>query len=145
MPPTSLQVSPHQLEAISSHVRAGFPEEVCGLMGGVGGVVREVFPVPNVAAEPRTSFFMEGQRLYDVLALLEKRGWDLVAIYHSHPPGCRTDPSPSDLGQAYYPDTLHVIIVPDQEGEIASLRAFAIVAGRAVEVPIRILPDGVVA
>jgi proteasome lid subunit RPN8/RPN11 len=67
---------------------------------------------------------------------MAESGWNMLAIYHSHPPGGRTEPSASDIATAYYPEALILVIVPDPAGEICSLRAFAIDAGQVCEVSI---------
>mgnify|MGYP005847894877 CR=1 FL=1 len=139
---TPLHLRAAHVQRVMQHVCTGLPLEVCGLMGGVGREVREVFPVPNVAKNPRVSYYMDPQEQIRILGLIERRGWELVAIYHSHPPGARTDPSPSDVAQAYWTGVVYVIVVPDTAGEIASLRAFLIdQPSSVVEIPIAIEPE----
>ncbi len=140
--PAPIRLRGVHVHRVAQHVRTGLPLEVCGLMGGVGREVREVFPVPNVAENPRVSYYMDPQEQVRVLGLIERRGWELVAIYHSHPPGARTDPSPSDVAQAYWTGVVYIIVVPNTAGEIASLRAFLIdQPGGVVEIPIAIEPE----
>lgn len=141
--PDRLRMTAGHLRLIIEHVRSGMPHEVCGLLGGVGGQVKEVFPVPNVAPDPATGFVMDPQAQIDVLLTLEERGWDLVAIYHSHPPGARTDPSPTDVAQAHYPEALSLLLVPDPSGHEVSVRAFTIRDGQVSEVPVVVLDEPV--
>ncbi len=136
-----LILSAQHLAQIAGQILPAPRHEICGLMGGSGRRVFALFPVPNAAETPENSYFMEPREQVRVMTLLEARGWDIVAIYHSHPPGARTDPSPSDVRQAYYPGVLHVIIVADESGKIASLRAFLIDGPDAVtEVPVVVEP-----
>ncbi len=125
------------LARVAAQVLDSLPLESCGLMGGTHRRVIEVFPVPNVAKYPESSYLMEPHEQVRVMLLLEARRWELVAIYHSHPPGARSDPSPSDLAQATYPGVPYIIVVPDESGGIASLRAFLLDDPREpVEVPV---------
>jgi proteasome lid subunit RPN8/RPN11 len=137
-PPDHLLISTQHLATIIDHVRSEIPYEACGLLGGVGGEVREVYITPNTAPQPATGFKMDPQAQLNVLLALEERGWNLVAIYHSHPPGQRTDPSPTDVAQASFPDSLHVILTPDAVGEHVSFRAFLIRDDQVLEVPVTI-------
>ncbi len=133
------------LDLIIGHVQREAPYEACGLLGGKGGQVTSVFCIPNVAPNPLTSFLMEPQAQLSALLTMEERGMELVAIYHSHPSGARSDPSPSDIAQAYYPGVAHLIIVPGLDGGIASLRAFMIEGGQVSEMPVitkRVIRNG---
>jgi proteasome lid subunit RPN8/RPN11 len=135
--PTPLVLKERHVARVAAHVRDSLPVESCGLMGGTDRRVIEVFPVPNVAKYPETSYLMEPHEQVRVMALLEACRWELVAIYHSHPPGARSDPSPLDMAQANYPGVPYVIVVPDEVGRIASLRAFLLDdPRRPVEVPV---------
>jgi len=58
---------------------------------------------------------------------MEAQGEELVAIYHSHPQG-PPHPSPTDIAQAYYPDTVQVI-VSLQDRKRPLMRAFMIKNG----------------
>jgi proteasome lid subunit RPN8/RPN11 len=128
----------HLLDRIIAHVREGAPLEVCGMMGGVGRRVLAVFPVPNVAANPAVEYRMDGQSQINHLLELDKRNWDLVAIYHSHPSGATSEPSTTDIAQAYYPESLCVILRPDSDGDGMSVRAFSIRQAQVREVRILI-------
>jgi proteasome lid subunit RPN8/RPN11 len=123
------------LSQVLEHILQEDPYEACGLLAGAGGRVSLVYPVPNVAPAPATTFLMDGQTQVNAMLDIERRGLDLLAFYHSHPPGSRTDPSPTDLAEARYPDVLTLIVVPPLRGGSASIRAFSLAKGHAVEVP----------
>lgn len=126
MPPSELFINSQHYNQIIEHVCMGMPVEVCGLLGGVGTQVKAVFQTPNVHPDPARGYKVDGQAFIDVHKMLDQHGWDLIAIYHSHPPGQRTDPSPTDVRQSYYPDSLYMIIVPDHSGDSIHMRVFAI-------------------
>jgi proteasome lid subunit RPN8/RPN11 len=121
-------------------VASAVPKEVCGFLGGINGEVTVVIPVPNIATDPDRQFFMDPQAQWEAMENLSQSGWQMLAIYHSHPPGGQTQPSATDVATAYYPEALLLVIVPDWAGEISSLRAFAIDAGQVSEVSIALEP-----
>jgi [CysO sulfur-carrier protein]-S-L-cysteine hydrolase len=135
-PMLELHLSQQHLADILSFAVIALPEEVCGLLAGAEGYVEQVYPIQNVSPMPQLAFEMDGQAQVNALLDIEDRRWSLLAIYHSHPPGSRTDPSPVDIADASYPGALHVIIVPTADGAVASLRAFQIEEGQVIEVPI---------
>lgn len=140
-PPESLSMSSGQVDAIRQFVLSGAPEEVCGFMAGVGGQVSEIIPVPNISEKPQTGFRMEPQAQLRALIKIEGLGWDLIAIYHSHPTGGLARPSPVDLASAFYPNALMVIVVPDLVHQTVEIRAFAITDGAVSECPVVIAPN----
>jgi proteasome lid subunit RPN8/RPN11 len=132
----ALHLSQQHIADILHYAVAALPEEACGLLAGMPGYVEKIYPIPNVSAIPQLAFEMDGPSQVDAMVDIEARGWELLAIYHSHPPGSRTDPSPVDISDATYPDAFHMILVPTADGMIASLRAFQINAEQVIEVPI---------
>ena len=130
----TLTISRAGLDCILAHVRRELPREACGLLGGVGGRVMAVYPIPNVAADPFVEFRMDGKAQVDAMVDIEGRGWNILAIYHSHPCGERSEPSPTDTDRAYYPEALALIVAAD-----LSVRAFAIRDGRVDEAPIHVV------
>jgi proteasome lid subunit RPN8/RPN11 len=103
----------------------------------MGRRVLRVYPVRNELASP-VRYRVHPEDLIRVVQELESRGWELVGIYHSHPHGPPV-PSPTDVAEAYYPESVYLIAAPVQ-GEWR-LRAFWIVNGQVREVPIRLVED----
>lgn len=97
------------LDAVISHSREKGPEEVCGWLAGKDGRVLEVYPVPNVAGNPRSRFTMEPGAQIAAMREIRERGLDLTGTYHSHP---ATPPYPSvrDRNLVLYPRCAHLII-----------------------------------
>lgn len=111
--PASVTVSPELVEAIVEHARAEDPNEACGLIVGDrpaadGGRVLRFVATRNKAASPyRYEIHPD-----DLLRLtIETDDADEVfwAIVHSH---VRSPayPSPTDVGLAFYPDALYVLV-----------------------------------
>lgn len=68
---------------------------------------------------------------------IERYGWELLAIYHSHPIISRFEPSQTDLRENTYPDALMVIIAPTTEGHWLA-RAFQIIGTNYRQVTIEV-------
>lgn len=113
-------------------VLARLPEEACGLVGGRQGCARQVYPVENTLHSP-TRYRLEPQEQIRVFLSLEKLGWELLAIYHSHPAG-PDHPSPTDLAEASYPESIYLIWYP-RDGDWAC-RGFILQEGQFTEIPI---------
>lgn len=131
--------------AILSHARAGYPGEVCGLVGrNRAGVLVAALPVQNDAVLSQCRYHMEPTSLYAAFTSLEANEWDLAAIYHSHPHS-EAFPSAVDMAEAFedgqplYPDCLYLILsLADPAAPV--LRAFRLVTPRhAVELPTRVV------
>lgn len=83
--------------------------EVCGLLANNGGAVCSVYPIPNIAEQPATSFYMEPHAQIAALKTMRQQREKLCAIYHSHP-NSEAWPSDRDLKLAAYPGTAYLIV-----------------------------------
>ncbi len=122
-------------EAMERDARAREPAEACGLVLGrrePGRVVADgARPATNRLASP-VRFEIPPEELYRIWMEAERRGKEVVAIYHSHPAGAPARPSPWDV--PYLREGgLPWVIVSLAEGEI---RAF-IWEGEVREVALR--------
>lgn len=97
------------LEAVIAHTQREAPNEACGWLAGEGDEVRRVYPVPNVAEDPRVGFRMDPEIQLSTMREIRELGLDLTGTYHSHP---RTPavPSARDGGLAAYPEAVHLIV-----------------------------------
>jgi proteasome lid subunit RPN8/RPN11 len=111
------------------------PEEACGLIGGMNGSAREIYPVTNIL-HSSVRYKMAPQEQWAVFQQMEQSGYQLLAIYHSHPTG-PDYPSPTDIAEAYYPDTVYMICyILDSKW---CCKGYRIEDGSVKETPIRIL------
>lgn len=124
-----------QYAAIVAHAAAEQPVEACGLLVGKGGRVLRVYLVENICHSP-TAYEMDPVRQVAVFLELEAAGWELSAIYHSHPAG-PAEPSPTDIAQAFYPESVYLIVSPSATGNW-QVRGFLIETGQVREVPVQI-------
>lgn len=133
--PTAFEVSSELYQAMIAHVRAEAPNEGCGLVAFNGSRPVRIFPGTNTE-QSATRYNMDPAEVIAALDEMERHGWWLGAIFHSHPRS-EAAPSPTDLRYAFYPDALMVIISLATEPPV--VRAFR-VNGEPYEVPIKIAP-----
>jgi len=133
----ALRVKRDHLEQIVAQARAEAPNECCGMLAGRGETVEEVFPGRNNDRSPKT-YVMDPEDQFRAFRAMDERGWDLVAIYHSHP---RTEAVPSRTdreraidgdGNPLFPDTQYVI-VSLRDAARPQVRAFRMREGQFTE------------
>jgi proteasome lid subunit RPN8/RPN11 len=98
-------------QAMLAHLRSALPNEGCGLLAVPEGDDQVVmtYPIRNIAVVPRVRYEGEPLALLDAFLDMERRGWRLGAIFHSHPASAAW-PSAEDLRQARYPSALTLIV-----------------------------------
>jgi proteasome lid subunit RPN8/RPN11 len=131
-PLTALHIPAPLWDAMQADVQARSPEEACGLVAGTDRLAQNVIPVANVLHSP-VRYRMDPQAQIDAFLALEAQGQELLAIYHSHPAGPET-PSPTDIAEAYYPDSLYLIWSTAAAGW--RCRGFQIVRGAVTEIEV---------
>lgn len=100
---------------IRAHAQEFVPQEVCGLIGGVGEVFTLLMRCPNHADNPEHQFRIEASHAYEFeMACMEKK-MRPVAMYHSHV-GSAAEPSLSDL--AVMPDEMFTVIYSVADDEL---------------------------
>lgn len=102
----ALILPPPLADALWEHAGREAPRECVGVLGGhtrpgVGEAVA-LYPLPNIAPEPESTYLADPGHLLRALRAMEAGGLTLVALYHSHPRG-PASPSPTDLRLAAYP------------------------------------------
>lgn len=96
-----------------AEAQRALPNECCGLLGGHGDEVSEVFPATNALASP-TAYEIAPRELFQLFRRLRAEKLELVGIYHSHPAG-ENVPSARDRERAYYPEAAYLIVLPEKE------------------------------
>ncbi len=132
-------------DAIVGHARSEYPNEACGLIVGAapaaaGGRALRFEPTRNKAASPYRYEIDPDDLLRLTIGTddADEVFWGIVHS-HTHSPAV---PSPTDIGLAFYPDALYVLIslAPDEAdlatGE-AGVRAWRIMGGEMFEVTLR--------
>jgi [CysO sulfur-carrier protein]-S-L-cysteine hydrolase len=129
-------------EAVVAQARAEYPNEACGLIVGDrpaadGGRALRFEPARNKAASPYRYEIDPADLLRLTIATddADEVFWGIVHS-HTHSPAV---PSPTDIGLAFYPDALYVLVtLSDDEADPATgapgVRAWRIVDGAIHEV-----------
>jgi [CysO sulfur-carrier protein]-S-L-cysteine hydrolase len=132
MTPAVLTLTRSLHTEMMAHVLSEPALEMCGLLSGREGVVDRVWPVPNVLRSP-VAYRMDGPEFAAAMIGCE---FEPLGIFHSHPAGPPV-PSPTDIAEAAYPDSIYVVI--SLQTTSPSVRAFCIADGQVTEVKLDIL------
>ncbi len=129
-------------DVLIAHARAEYPNEMCGLIigdraAGEGGRALRFEPTRNKAASPYRYEIDPDDLLRLTIATDEADQvfWGIVHS-HTHTPAV---PSPTDIGLAFYPDSLYLLVslADDQADPVTGepgIRAWRIVDGTIDEV-----------
>jgi len=120
------------LDLIVAHARAETPAECCGMLVGSGASIDKAVRARNIAARP-TRFLIDPKDHIDARRAARDDGREVLGFYHSHPRSPAW-PSPTDVSEAAYPDSVHLIV--SLEGGAAEARLFRIAHGSAIELPL---------
>jgi len=112
------------------HASREAPDECCGLLAGTDNKVLMVYPARNALKSP-VRYSLDPKELYHLLKEIDRQGWELLGIYHSHTHS-EAYPSATDIRLAFWPDSLY-FIVSLQDPASPRLRAFHIREGRPTE------------
>ena len=120
------------VDEIVAHSLEDVPDECCGMVAGKDGTATEVFRARNELASP-FSYSVDSRDLLKITGVIEDRGEELAAIYHSH---TKTAPEPSqtDINLAkMWPDPVYLICSVADPDE-PQLRGWEIRDGKVQEV-----------
>jgi len=114
-------------DAMVAHVRAGYPNEACGVLAGDGAkpIAIRHYPARNAASDAETFSIIDGPELFAIWNEIDGNDWVLLSYYHSHP-ATQAYPSPRDIHYAQgWPGTYYLIFsLIDPEHPL--LRAFLV-------------------
>ncbi len=120
-------------DAIVAHAHAEYPNEACGLIIGDRPATAEGHAVRFEATHNRAAspyrYEIDPDDLYRLTIATDDADEVFWGIVHSHVRSPAV-PSPTDLGLAFYPDALYVLVSLTDE----SVRAWRIVDGVSHEV-----------
>ena len=133
-PPCEVIITVAHFNLMRDHVISRVPEEACGVLAGRDGRCLSVIPLTNALHSP-TRYEIAPEELFTTFATLNENGWELLAIFHSHPGG-EAWPSRIDTAEAYYPNTAYLILAPEHDDWVC--RAFLIRDGTVSEIALRI-------
>jgi proteasome lid subunit RPN8/RPN11 len=122
------------VEEIVAHAREDQPNECCGIIAVKDGRAVKVFRAANAEASP-VRYGLDPREQYEIMMEIDRNGWTLGAIYHSHTRS-PAYPSQTDINLAFYPDALY-LIVSLQDPERPGVRAFRIADDQVDEVELQ--------
>jgi [CysO sulfur-carrier protein]-S-L-cysteine hydrolase len=130
------------VQALIDHARAETPNEACGLIVGdrpaaSGGRALRFEATRNAAASPYR-YEIHPDDLYRLTVATDDANEVFWGIVHSHT-HTPARPSPTDVGLAFYPDALYLLVSLSQDEAdpttgALSVRAWRIVDGEIFEV-----------
>ena len=122
--------------AMIAHAKAGYPNEVCGLLAGQNGhPVCQFFPMKNMD-EASISYFMDPKEQLRVFKRMREQKIEMRGIFHSHV-ASEAVPSQKDVRLAFYPEVSYLIVsLSDREKPV--LRSFKINQDAVAEEEIKI-------
>jgi len=129
-----IRITPETVAAILSHARHELPDEACGYLGGLNGIISRNFPLTNMDHSPE-HFSFSPEEQFATIRQARKEGLEILANYHSHPQ-TPARPSQEDIRLAYDPDLLYFII--STKGKEADIQAFKIKNGMVERIEIKI-------
>ena len=140
--PASVSLPAAIRDAIVAHARAAVPNEACGIVVGDrpaadGGAALRWVPLRNPLASPYR-YAIDPEDLLRLTVETDDADEAFWAIVHSHV-ASPARPSPTDLRESHYPDSLYVLVSLSPARRIpstgaASVRAWRIVDGGVHEV-----------
>jgi [CysO sulfur-carrier protein]-S-L-cysteine hydrolase len=133
---------------VVEHARSGMPNEMCGFLAGPDGRVERFYPIRNEDESP-SSYLMDSTERFRAEDEIERQGWRVIAIYHSHT-HTEAYPSETDRRRAFwqdlatgdqapiYPDARYVIVsLADQPNPV--VRAFILSSEEPVEEEVKVV------
>jgi proteasome lid subunit RPN8/RPN11 len=107
---------------IVAHARETAPAECCGLLIGSAAEIVGAVRAGNLADSP-SRFLIDPADHIRARRDARARGFDVVGFYHSHPHS-DAQPSPTDLAEASYENSLYLIVGLTEEFEDVRLYRF---------------------
>ena len=137
----SLQLTAAHMAQMQAWLTAELPNEGCGLLAGNGRRVRQVFALPNAERSPQR-FRAEAKAQVAAMLELDRNGWELLGVFHSHP-ASPAQPSETDMLQAYYPAAVSIIFGQPANSSGWEACAFRLQAGSSRPVQLQLISDSV--
>ena len=102
-----MRIPQRLVDEIVAHAREDFPNECCGMVGGLDGEARTVYRAANAEASP-LRYSIDASEQFRLMKTIEEAGEELVGIYHSHTKSAAY-PSQTDVNLAGWPDAVYLI------------------------------------
>lgn len=126
--PTSpvLRIEERLFIEMIEHLREVYPQEGCGLIAFDGPEPAKVYPGTNILRSS-SRYRMSDLEVLRAVDDMDRQGWWLGAIYHSHP-NSQPVPSATDMREANWPDAL-MLIASRLTSQTPDVRAYRVTDG----------------
>lgn len=124
--PAVLRIEERIYREMVDHLREVHPHEGCGLIAFSGSEPVKLYPGTNILRSS-SRYRMSDIEVLRAVDDMDRQGWWLGAIYHSHP-NSQPVPSTTDLREANWPDAL-MLIASRVTSQTPDLRAYRVVDG----------------
>ena len=124
------------VDEITTHAKAEYPKEACGIIAGQRGVGSRVFRMRNADASP-ISYTMEPKEQLQVMKQMRVEELEMLAIYHSHT-ATPAYPSPTDVKLATYPEASYVLVSLKNQAQ-PEVKSYRIVEGAVTPEPLEVV------
>jgi len=119
------------LGQIIEHARTELPNECCGIVAAEDGAAVQVFRARNLHESP-VRFEIDGREVMTIQDEIDKRGWTLASLYHSHTRS-PAYPSQTDVNFAELWPGLVWLIVSLEDPDNPTVKAYEIARGQVEE------------
>ena len=113
-----------------THALEDIPNECCGIIASNQGEAIKLYRMTNSEQSPYR-YSMDPKELLHTTIDIDDKGWELMAIYHSHTHS-PAYPSATDIRLVTWPDAYYILISLMDE-KAPEVRAFKIVNGKVSE------------
>lgn len=136
----SLKLPKRLADKIISHARAEAPNECCGILTSVDGIVSQVYPAINIDRSP-VKYTIDQNDMARIFQEAGTEGEEVAAFYHSHT-HTEAYPSPTDVKGATPSDWYdwQYVLVSLAEKDDPVIRSFRILTTGIEEVMVDMLP-----
>jgi aspartate racemase len=124
--PKVLRLEARLFQEMIDHLREVHPHEGCGLIAFSNGEPVKIYPGTNILRSS-SRYRMSDLEVQRAVDDMDRQGWWLGAIYHSHP-NSQPVPSATDLREANWPEAL-MLIVSRLTSATPDLRAYRVLDG----------------
>jgi proteasome lid subunit RPN8/RPN11 len=116
-----IQIKREIRDQIIEHAMKELPNEACGFLAGLDGVIIKAYELTNVDRSPE-HFSFDPAEQFKVFREVRRLGLNITANYHSHP-STPSRPSEEDIRLANDPNISYVIIsLAEKDTVIRSFR-----------------------
>jgi len=123
-------------DQIVAHAKADLPNEACGYLAGLDGIVTLGYQLTNIDHSPE-HFSFDPAEQFKTVKDARGKGLQILANYHSHPE-TPSRPSQEDIRLAFDPNILYFIISLAQQEPV--VKAFQIINGTVTIEELNIIP-----